>query len=446
MKDIWIDLTDIEQWSGHHGGTQRVVYGISKNFYLNQENVHYFTYSPADNEFYEADFKPIYDRVESLKSAANHTINNTGSTRTLKHRIKDKVLPYIPNRIMANEVLKGRIKKTARYAIISASRARSVAGRPLRHLSTKGGRIERRNPINLKKDDVVLILGKPWDEPGLQTLLDKKKYEIGFKVVQVVYDLIISLRPHLHHPSLFHRYTQQMFKAAQGSDLLLSISESSKQDMFELCDRLSISRPKIEVIRLGDEVEGGSNEDVLRQLNINDEFMLCVGTIENRKNHTLLYYVYKLAIERGVKLPQLVIVGGDGWLSGDIRYLISNDPEVKEYIRVLNNVNDASLLALYKKALFTVYPSFYEGWGLPVAESLAHGTPVAASKTSSIPEVGGDLVDYFSPYSVEECLTVMSKLTDPEVRGARRARIASAYKITSWNDTYTQVLSLIKTL
>ncbi len=445
---VLIDLTDIAQWAGHHGGTQRVVYGIAKNYFLDENvSVKFFTYSSHSNEFIEADFKPIFDRVENTVIAAG---SRDSVKLSQKLRIKTLILPYVPKAVLRNEELKKKIKSTIRTGIHNA---RAIKGRIKGVYAQAKSTVvnsEVGRTVIFKENDIVLILGKPWDEPKLQSLLDEKKSQIGFKVVELVYDLIISLYPHLHHPSLFKRYTQQMFKAGQASDLLLSISESSKNDFLKLSNQLELTPPPIDVIRLGDEVEISMSDDDLNAINLSgygveEEYLLCVGTVENRKNHALLYYTYKLAHERGITLPQLIIIGGNGWLSDDIQYLIRTDPALKEKIKIFSNINDVTLAALYKRTLFTVYPSFYEGWGLPVAEALAYGKVCVASKYSSIPEVGGDLVTYFSPYSTDECLAAIVKMLNVKNRTALEARISREYKMTTWHDTYTQVkLSLEK--
>ncbi|MBO9578291.1 MAG: glycosyltransferase, partial [Microbacteriaceae bacterium] len=297
--------------------------------------------------------------------------------------------------------------------------------------------------------DTVLILGKPWDDAGLQARLDAEKATVGFRIVELVYDLVPSLVPHLHHPSLTVPYTRQMFRQAQTSDRLLAISESSRRDYEEFCRRLALPCPPIDVIRIADRLGGiaaaGRESDAL-PAGVDEAFMLCVGTVEVRKNHALLYAAVKLAAERGIPLPQLVIVGGHGWLVDETWNNLTRDPAVRDSIRVLSSVDDELLDRLYRLAAFTVYPSKYEGWGLPVAEALAQGRAVAASSSSSIPEIGGDLVRYFSPYSVDECLEALVELSDPVARAAAEARIRAEYVATSWDDTAAQVRASLAAL
>lgn len=437
MSTTWIDLTDIEQWAGHHGGTQRVVYGIAKNYYLARDNnVRFFAYSPDKNIFYETSFEPIYQRVEGQKSVDTPS---QSSLTSYKQRLKIKLLHYSPHTLRNNVVLKSNVKKTLRYGIKSVKKADSIRQRLVGKIGKQMNIRTNDIAITFHKNDTILILGKPWDNPGLQKQLTKSKAETGFKVVQVVYDLIISLYPHLHHPSLFKSYTQHMFGAVVVSDLLLPISKSSENDLFKFCGILNLPVPKTAVIRLGDEIEIDQITDK-PGFDIDEKFLLCVGTLENRKNHTLLYQAYKLANQKGIDLPQLVIIGGAGWLADDIKYLITHDPAMIGKIEILHGVSDSSLAWLYSNCLLTVFPSLYEGWGLPVAESMAHGKFCLSSSISSMPEIGGDLVGYFSPYDPNDFLQTLVKYTDNgRALMLKESNIKKHYKTTGWSQTYSQV-------
>jgi glycosyltransferase involved in cell wall biosynthesis len=197
--------------------------------------------------------------------------------------------------------------------------------------------------------------------------------------------------------------------------------------------------PPIEVFRLGDDftiVQPVQPQGAdFAALHKHEEYLLVVGTIEARKNHTLLYYTYKLAHQRKIMLPKLVIVGRRGWLTDDIFTLMTTDPEVAEKFVFLQSANDEELAWLYKHCLFSVYPSFYEGWGLPIAESMAYGVPCLASNTSSMPEIAGDLLTYFSPYSTDGCLEAIVSLLNPKKLVEAKKRVAR-YKPTTWDETF----------
>ncbi len=436
MKRTWIDLTDIIEWSGQHGGTQRVVYGIAEQYYLQSlkksQSVGYFIFKSTEKRFYEVDFKTLRDRVIQSRQQAGTVKQNEGITR--KEKLKHYVVEYTPGFIRSNEKMKKNIHLVAK----TGYRALRSGKHTLRDFSKRNQKVAIGKLVKFNSSDVVLILGKPWDEPELTPLLADLRSRIGFKLGVVIYDLVIPLYPHLHSPRLFKSYTQYMFEIAAAADILFPISKSTEKDLFKFCDTLSISKPKTEVIRLADEIEGVAEPKKPAAL-LHKEYLLCVGTIEVRKNHMLLYYVYKLAHERGIVLPQLVIVGRPGWLADDAYNIIRKDKEVAKSIKIIKNANDSELAWLYENCLFTVYPSMYEGWGLPVAEAMQYGKVAVASSSSSITEIAGDLLKYFSPYSVDDCLALIVNFLDSDTRVTTENAIKSNYSSTSWKLTATSI-------
>lgn len=437
---ILIDLTDIERWAGHHGGIQRVVYGITKNFYVNGANqpyeIEYISYQETDKKFIYSNFEPIYERVESRLDPKDQS----SPIQSARVRARLGIREYVPESIRKNQLARKSFKGAIRVAKKSLNKTKSIA-------STQSGNGEGRFVL-FQKSDIVLVLGKPWDNLDIQRTLSRERQVHKFKLIQVVYDMIISLYPHLHHPSLFEPYSIHMFEAVANSDLLLPISKSSDNDLGRFCEILNLNKPTTRVIRLGDDIADKKKlvESKKPDIRIESEFLLCVGTIEIRKNHNLLYNTYKLAQEKGIMMPQLVIVGSKGWLSHDVQYLIKKDPSIKSRILILNNIDDVGLDWLYKNCLFTVYPSMYEGWGLPIAESLSYGKMCIASNSSSMTEIAGDLIDYFSPYDTEECLARIAPYLTPENRIAKENQIKKAYKLSSWSSTYDTICRYINSI
>jgi glycosyltransferase involved in cell wall biosynthesis len=442
MKRLLIDLTDLELWNGNHGGTQRVVYGIANNFFLNAEaldyEVQFISFSDVDKTFHKTSFAPIYERTESQKTSAEPS---NGPVISRKARLKYRLRPYVPEAVRKSPAARKAAIKSLSVALKASRQAKSLAVQMKSKSAIKSG-----ENITFAADDVVLVLGKPWDNLDIQATLTREKARLKFKLVELVYDMIIPLHPELHHPDLFAPYTQHMFEAVAASDLLLSISKSTAKDVKTFCAKLNLTCPPITTIRLGDEVDVVSGIVAKPDDRINKQFVACVGTIEIRKNHTLLYYAYKLAAQRGINLPQLVIVGSRGWLTGDFQYLVSHDSDVKDKIIILDNVTDSGLAWIYANCAFTVYPSFYEGWGLPVAEALNYDTFCIASNSSSIPEIAGDLIDYFSPYNVEELLQKIVTYQDKTELDKKTAMLAEKYKTTTWQETFESILPLLKNL
>ena len=117
------------------------------------------------------------------------------------------------------------------------------------------------------------------------------------------------------------------------------------------------------------------------------------------------------------------------------------DSRIHPYIRILNRVTDSDLSRLYKNAYFTVYPSLYEGWGLPVAESLANGKFCLASNVASIPEVGGDLIEYLDPWDVPAWAARIHWYIDhPDDLSQKEQRIKKEYIPVTWQSCAASIL------
>ena len=166
-------------------------------------------------------------------------------------------------------------------------------------------------------------------------------------------------------------------------------------------------------------------------------FTLFVSTIEVRKNHRLLVRVWQRLIERHGEdaVPVLIFAGQIGWLVDDLLTELAESDYLNGKIRVMPNLSDDELCRAYRACLFTIFPSLSEGWGLPIAESLAHGKFCVASNRASIPEVGGDLLDYFDPSNEDDALAKVERLLrDPGYLAAREARLRGEYIAPTWAD------------
>jgi len=202
------------------------------------------------------------------------------------------------------------------------------------------------------------------------------------------------------------------------------------------------------VVQLGSEIPAPKNETSEIMTAAGKRFILFVSTIERRKNHETLYRAYTRLVDQGERdLPKLVFVGMVGWGVSDFLADLRFDPRISGLVEVLTNVSDADLTWLYKNALFTVFPSLYEGWGLAVAESLASGKFCLASNAASIPEVGGDLIEYLDPWDVPKWAERLKWYFDhPEELKQAEERIKVEYAPKAWQDTAKAIFGTAEAL
>jgi len=132
-------------------------------------------------------------------------------------------------------------------------------------------------------------------------------------------------------------------------------------------------------------------------------------------------------------VPDLVFVGRKGWRIAGLLDLLDGTRNLDGRVHIVHDLTDAELNAVYAGSLFTVFSSFVEGWGLPVGESLMHHTPCVASSTSSIPEVGGDFVDYIDPLDINDGVRAIGRLIqDRAYLAERRQNIADRFQPRTW--------------
>lgn len=428
-KTVWIDMTDLSSWKGHFTGIQRVVYNIAKGYYT-QGEARYFTFDAVNDCFYEFDFAPLQRLIETQNLVQ---ISDSSMSRKQKQIRRAKHIYQRTPTLIKKVATPVRLKKVVLKGYRGYLRVKSIKSRIKSLYAT-----DTRNKIDFSSADTVLILGNSWDRPNLLPKLGQLKKQNSFKVFQVIYDLIPSFLPQAFNEELFNIYTKNMFEIVTISDGLMAISESSKKDVLKFCDEVKVKVPPVTVIRLGDDIPISDQPSAPNGIKPNEKFVLCVGTIEARKNHAILYYAWKEGLRRGVDMPNLVIVGRPGWYTQDILHTLQTDPEIFNRVTILNNVSDDELVWLYANCEFTVYPSYYEGWGLPVAESLAMGKACLTSSVSSMPEVGGDLCVYHSPYNSMECLEGVIKLMDERTRYKAEEKIKSDYELVQWTNTFKQ--------
>ena len=181
--------------------------------------------------------------------------------------------------------------------------------------------------LQLGPNDVVICPGSGWEVPEGSEICWKVKKEMGFRMVYLLYDTIPIKFPHFYGPGFAAYYAHWITNTLWTADLVVTISEHSRKDFRAFAEAQSIPCPPIEVVRwVRTCIISAAAEEPPPQV-IDAPFVLSVGTLEIRKNHLLLYHVWRRLVERhGEKAPRLVLVGSPGWLVGDLMQLLASDP------------------------------------------------------------------------------------------------------------------------
>lgn len=336
----------------------------------------------------------------------------------------------------------------------------SVAKWFLSRLMYNRNKLESINPIKesdcnseykiFSEGDVLISIGLDWDHMYYKKFYEMRKHQ-KIKVVTCCYDLIPVIYPQYCVSDVAGLFTSYFIDIADGSDLILCISKQSEKDLQLMLSRTGAAMPPTQVFPLGDNVPILTNSVISSTVKsiCNERFILFVSTIERRKNHEVLYRAYHILSAEGKRdsLPKLVFVGMPGWGVNELMKDMQLDPLTQGLIVCLNHVTDSELRMLYESALFCVFPSLYEGWGLPVGEALSMGKAVIASPRGSLTEVGGELVHYVDPWNPQDWADALYKMsTDSEWRSSFEQRILKVYRQRTWSNAAIVVQSAINQL
>lgn len=237
----------------------------------------------------------------------------------------------------------------------------------------------------------------------------------------VVHDIIPRLFPEYQGNTRQKWYWKATEKGIRGADRIVAVSESTRHDLKETGlreDAVTVAYPDTGPLFKKELVLEEENR-VMAEYHLVPGYIYHGGGLEVRKNAESLLRAYALLVEKeknetlGASLPLLVISGKifpeDNPLATPVRKLV-RELGLEERVRLLGFVPEQDLPALYRNALFFVYPSLYEGFGLPVLEALRMGTPVLTVENSSLPEVAGGVALYIDPHHVESLVSGMEQL------------------------------------
>lgn len=289
-----------------------------------------------------------------------------------------------------------------------------------------------------------------WTNWYLPPLLQRRKIDVYHGVcnfelpirkvcryVVTIHDLVPLFFPELVPKKHLLFFRLFMKRAAHTADLIITDSEHSKKDIIQ---HLNVPEEKIRVIYLGYQQQYHRIQaqqkisEILARYRICQPYLLFVGVIEPKKNLERLVEAYRL-LQKDAAIPkdtQLVIAGGEGWFSERL-YQKVKDCKLDQHIVFPGYIPDEHLPALYSGAELFVFPSLYEGFGLPVLEAMSYGTPVVTSNVSSLPEIAGDagfLIDPGEPKAIAQGITTV--LSDDLLRRQMREQGYRQAQKFSW--------------
>lgn len=304
-----------------------------------------------------------------------------------------------------------------------------------------------------KPGDQLISLGATWNIDGLEECWQDLKDSKGMKIYQLVHDLV----PLIANEHIAADYSNEFYFWLKSStsycDRFLANSENTAKDLRAFMKEVEQVRP-VDVVPLAQKFDvvhskhvddpdkpfksrlssfKGVDQSVLNLTKM--PYVLIVGTMESRKNIWRLAQAWQQLVQTpNLDMPKLVFAGKPGWLNDDFEKLMEATGNLGGWVQFAKRPSDTELGFLYENCLFTATVSVYEGWGLPIGESLSFGKTAVVADNSSMPEVGGDLVEYCDAHSIDSIYAACLKLiADPDHRHMLEAKIQQT-RLRTWDD------------
>jgi glycosyltransferase involved in cell wall biosynthesis len=292
-------------------------------------------------------------------------------------------------------------------------------------------------------------IGMDWLYNDLRYLSSRKE-TLAFGVALMIHDLLPEFTPQFSGLDLAAHYV----KTVELADVVVVNSDATAADVRRFAADHHLSMPAVVKIPMASALRDltptapppladGTNLAALAD----SGYVLCVGTITIRKNHQLLFDVWEHLIETlpPGDVPPLVIAGARGWLSDETMSRLQRTPAFKGIVHHIPDATDHNIAWLYQHATFTVYPSLYEGWGLPVSESHDFGKVCITTNRSSLPEAGHGLAEHLDPHDRNLWTEhILRYWTDTNHRTEREQRIHHEHHPVTTEQATNTILNLTR--
>lgn len=446
IPTLWIDVDDILDYLTRHSrpsGIQRVAFEIAQALHQTAstaEGVRFVHRGNGPRNLVTVD----WDRIATRFNLVSQSGQGIATTRAVT---VDQTSVTTSGRLCAGrkQILKAALE-TEVQAVLMLARLAGVIGtkaaasmRGLFHKGTAHSREhELMGPI-AQPGDIFLVLGSPWHYRDYAQTVRWVRDDLRMRFALLIHDIIPVRRPEWCDPGVADAFVRWHKQTLPLSDHIFTNSRATADDVVRWAKELAISLSSaVEPIPIGTGLQqhwDGSSLQQPTRTPARGTYALFVSTLEARKNHILLFRIWRRLLSElpRERVPTLVFAGRVGWLVADLMQQLENANWLDGKIVLIRDPSDAELIALYEGCQFTLFPSLYEGWGLPVTESLALGRPCISSNRASLPEAGGKLARYFDPENLDDAYrAVRAVIDDPENLAAWRSSVICDFRHVPW--------------
>ncbi|HEX7390308.1 MAG TPA: glycosyltransferase family 1 protein [Acidiphilium sp.] len=461
---VWFDVEDFFVYAAHTArpsGIQRLAFELQRAMLdIAPGTTHFVRHGKSETGFVTVPFAEVETLFASLAQptvypdAEDHRPAHADDPAPRPGRLRrgvSRTMARLPPDI-ASSLRRFRTHQTRAFCAlfqVARSSVATVRSRPKRNGRNLTGRDGYRALETIAAPgDWLVVAGSSWALENYAERIGAVRSRIGMRFALLMCDVIPVRRPEWCDRNVTRAFKAWHRDVLPLADRVLAISRNTARDVERYAAEADIRlRGPVHPVPVGAGFGRMPAETRTRRLPPPGSFVLVVSTIEARKNHALLVRVWRELLETMPKdkVPTLIFAGRIGWMVADLLQQLENADWLGGRIRLIDSPDDGELAALYRDCLFTVFPSLYEGWGLPVTESLAFGTPCLAANTTSLPEAGGTFARYFDPDDLHDAVrAVRAVLDDPAGLQAWREDIRRNFRPVPWTDSAASLLRLLE--
>lgn len=457
------DLTTTAMWTGPPVGIVRVEHQLARWGRDHVDGLISAFFDPMTGAYRQ--FRPDMAMRLMMQDAAIDTLNLPNPERRGKRkseRIPAAIRPYLMwilqsrrQALQALERVRLRSKKAPVVAAIDVLQ-RAIMSRKYRRIMVTDDGARRTcypldmvlgAPIEFSSTDTLVCAGAGWAHHDIAVIAALKR-ERGFRFVLLCHDIIPLMFPQFYKPHDVESQRRYVDIAFAAADVVVCTSRRVAADVRAYCETHRIALRGTAVVAPGADAGSVKATAPLPAGLERGRYALLVSTIEPRKGHRMIYGVWRALLAAGI--PQahrfkLVFVGRKGWLVDDLMKDLRNDPGLAGTLLVMTDIADAAMATLYENAAFCLYPSLYEGYGLPLVEAFFHGKAVLASTGGAVPEVVGEFSPCIDPQDVGAWTEMFRTwIEQPAARLRYEDRIRSEFRHPSWDQSAKMFFDVVQ--
>lgn len=449
---LYIDVTDtLLNWSGAPTGIHRTLIGLATAA-ANSKCGKICAWRRETNTWHEVpltallavfavtdDFEPKTLSEEPLSDAVS---TGCRPLRSLLGKVRGRVRYVVPHGlVMARTLIKEKN--------LSQSRSRNTLGMTAAVYNDRRQQLAMLPELPVwSREDNLLVPDSTWNQPEFFSEL--RRHPNRPRIISLMYDMIQADRPDFVGEQVQEQFRLWASDVALNSAEIVCISKHSARGMQRFVDVLPLGgdAPLVRSIKFGNKINdvlgGPAPSCTMAELptNLRGEsgWILWLGSLDRRKNLDVVLLALEGLYASGRLRRKFIVAGRRAGGSKELIHRLRHNPVLRERVVFVDTPSDRLVSQLLLGAELFVFSSWSEGYGLPVAEALQHGVPVIASSWTSIPEVAGDLVDYFEPWDSRTLAELLERFdNDENYRRDLRTR-ATLFVPTDWSETLKDIM------